>query len=99
MFPTNNALAVSFSPEDMRGRYLAVYDLGWTIPATLGPVAAGLILDNFDPHLLWVVGGVLCGLAAAGFLAMHFQLGTQERFLPEPVQQEDSRLADRSTSD
>ena len=88
MFPTNKALAVNFSPQDMRGRYMAIYDLGWTIPATLGPAAAGLILDNFDPNLLWVVGGLLCALGAAGFYAMHLWLGRQERFVPVPVEQE-----------
>jgi predicted MFS family arabinose efflux permease len=88
MFPTNKALAVNFSPQDMRGRYMAIYDLGWTIPATLGPAAAGLILDNYDPNLLWVVGGLLCALGAAGFYAMHLWLGRQERFGPVPVEQE-----------
>jgi predicted MFS family arabinose efflux permease len=88
MFPTNKALAVNFSPQDMRGRYMAIYDLGWTIPATLGPAAAGLILDNFDPNLLWVVGGLLCALGAAGFYAMHLWLGRQERFVPVPVERE-----------
>jgi len=87
MFPTNKALAVNFSPQDMRGRYMAIYDLGWTIPSTLGPAAAGLILDNFDPNLLWVVGGLLCALSAAGFYAMHLWLGAQERFIPVAVQQ------------
>jgi MFS family permease len=87
MFPTNKALAVNFAPQDMRGRYMAIYDLGWSIPATLGPAAAGLILDNFNPNLLWVVGGLLCGLAAVIFYLMHFWLGTQPRFVPTPVEQ------------
>jgi predicted MFS family arabinose efflux permease len=88
MFPTNKALAINFAPMEMRGRYMAVYDLGWTIPATLGPAAAGLILDNFNPNLLWVVGGLLCAASAVIFYFMHFWLGTQERFVPAPVEQE-----------
>jgi MFS family permease len=88
MFPTNKALAVNFAPAEMRGRYMAVYDLGWTIPATLGPAAAGIILDNFNPNLLWVVGGLLCAASAVVFYFMHFWLGTQERFVPVPVEQE-----------
>lgn len=82
MFPTNKALAVNFSPAEMRGRYMAIYDLGWTIPATLGPAAAGLILDNFNPNLLWAIGGLLCAIAAASFYGMHLWLGRQERFVP-----------------
>jgi len=88
MFPTNKALAVEFSPADMRGRYMAVYDLGWTIPATLGPAAAGLILDNFNPNLLWILGGLLCAISALGFYAMHLRFSRQGRFVPIPVEQE-----------
>src|SRR4030095_2921433 len=42
LFPTNKALAINFAPAEMRGRYMAVYDLGWTIPATFAPAAAGV---------------------------------------------------------
>ncbi|HUG34383.1 MAG TPA: MFS transporter [Anaerolineales bacterium] len=82
MFPVNKALAATFSPIAMRGRYMAVYDLGWTIPATIGPAAAGLILDNHNPDSLWYIGGVLCAFAAVGFYAMHRWLGSQSRFAP-----------------
>ena len=82
MFPVNKALAANFSPIAMRGRYMAIYDLGWTIPATIGPAAAGLILDNHNPDLLWYIGGVLCAIAAIGFYGMHLRLGSQSRFTP-----------------
>ena len=88
MFPTNKALAANFSPTDMRGRYMAVYDLGWTIPATIGPAAAGFILDNYNPNLLWYIGGILCAVAALGFYALHTWLGAQKRF--DPAQEEQS---------
>lgn len=81
-FPVNKALAASFSPADMRGRYMAIYDLGWTLPATIGPAAAGLILDNYNPHALWYIGGALCAFAAFSFYALHLWLGFQTRFIP-----------------
>ncbi len=81
-FPTNKVIAVNFAPEDMRGRYMAVYDLGWTIPAMIGPAAAGLILDNYNPNLVWYIGGLLCMVAAVGFYGMHLWLGAQKRFVP-----------------
>ena len=81
-FPVNRAIAANFSPAEMRGRYMAVYDLGWTIPATLGPAAAGLILDHYNPNLLWYIGGILCGISAIGFYILHLWLGAQERFVP-----------------
>jgi predicted MFS family arabinose efflux permease len=95
-FPTNRAIATSFAPVDMRGRYMAIYDLGWTIPATLGQAAAGLILDNYNPNLVWALGGILCALSAAGFYAMHFWLGGQNRFVPMPVENEISTDATQS---
>jgi MFS family permease len=82
LFPTNKALAANFAPGDMRGRYMAVYDLGWTLPATIGPAAAGLILDNYNPNLLWYIGGLLCTIAAISFCDMHLWLGKQKRFVP-----------------
>jgi MFS family permease len=85
MFPTNKALAVNFAPAEMRGRYMAIYDLGWTIPATFGPAAAGLILDHYNPNLLWYMGGILCGVAALSFYALHLWLGRQSRFAPAPA--------------
>jgi len=87
-FPTNKALAANFAPVELRGRYMAVYDLGWTIPATFGPAAAGLILDHYDPDLLWYLGGVLCAASAVSFYGLHLWLGRQQRFAPPPVEQE-----------
>jgi MFS family permease len=87
-FPTNRAIAVNFAPEDMRGRYMAIYDLGWTIPATIGPATAGLILDHYNPNLLWYLGGLFCAVSAISFYALHIWLGGQKRFVPVPVEQE-----------
>ena len=98
MFPTNKALAINFAPIEMRGRYMAIYDLGWTLPATFGPAVAGLILDNYDPNLLWYAGGMLCGIAAASFYALHLWLGRQERFAPAPVKTEASTTGELEAS-
>jgi MFS family permease len=81
-FPTNRVIATSFAPEDMRGRYMAIYDLGWTLPATFGPAAAGLILDNYNPTLIWYIGGAICGVSALWYYVLHRQLGAEPRFQP-----------------
>lgn len=77
VMPVGQALAANFAPEAMRGRYLAVYGLSWAIPSTFGPGLAGLILDNFNPNLLWYISGGLCLLAALGFVWLHW--GAKER--------------------
>ena len=88
--PTSQALAANFAPEDMRGRYMAVYGLSWAIPSTIGPGAAGYILDNYNPNLLWYMGGALCLLSVFGYYALHLKLGKRARFLasqavPQPA--------------
>jgi MFS family permease len=82
VMPTSSALAANFAPEEMRGRYMAVFGLTWVLPSTVGPVAAGYILDNFDPNLLWHIGGILCAVAALAFYGLHLRLGRQARFAP-----------------
>jgi len=97
-FPTNRVIATNFAPAEMRGRYMAIYDLGWALPATLGPAAAGLILDNYDPNLLWYIGGMLCAVSALGFYGLHLWLGRQERFAPAPDKTETSRTKELEAS-
>ncbi len=86
--PTSQALTAHFAPEEMRGRYMAVYGFSWTIPSAIGPGAAGYILDNFNPNLVWYIGGVLCLVAALGFYFLHVRLGRQERFTASVSEEE-----------
>ncbi|MBN2501209.1 MAG: MFS transporter [Anaerolineales bacterium] len=84
VMPTSQALAANFAPENMRGRYMAVFGLTWGIPAIFGPGLAGLILDNLNPNLLWYVAGLLCALVAFAYYTLHLRLGRQKRFAPAP---------------
>lgn len=87
IMPTSQALAANFAPVALRGRYMAVFGLIWMIPATIGPSAAGIILDNYNPNLLWYIGGALCGVSALSYFALHQRLGKQERFAPAKLQE------------
>jgi MFS family permease len=78
--PTSQALAANFAPEAMRGRYMAMFSLLWMIPATFGPGAAGYILDNFNPNLLWYIGGILCAVSSLSYVLLHSRLKSQPRF-------------------
>jgi MFS family permease len=68
----------------MRGRYMAVAGLSWAIPSTIGPGAAGYILDNYNPNLLWYIGGALCGLSVLAYYFLHLRLGARPEFGPAP---------------
>jgi MFS family permease len=82
--PTSQTLAMGFAPEEKRGRYMGMFGVTWSIPATIGPGAAGLILDNLNPDLLWYIGGALCLVSVLAYYALHLRLGRQERFQPAP---------------
>ncbi len=82
--PTTQALLAAFAPEEMRGRYMAVGGLGWAVPSMVGPWAAGLILDNYNPNWVWYAGGILCAVAMTAFYGLHLKLGAAERFRPVP---------------
>jgi MFS family permease len=88
IMPTASALAANFAPEKMRGRYMAVFGLSWALPATVGPTAAGLILDNYNPNLLWYIGAGLCAVAVLSFYGLHLRLGNMARFQPAPPDEE-----------
>jgi MFS family permease len=83
--PTSQTIVANFAPEDMRGRYMAAFGLMWALPAAIGPGAAGVILDNFNPNLLWYLGGALCAVAAVGFYLLHLRLGARKQFAAAAV--------------
>jgi MFS family permease len=66
----------------MRGRYMAIAGLSWAIPSTIGPGAAGYILDNYNPNLLWYIGGILCSLSVIAYYILHLRLGARQQFAP-----------------
>ena len=69
--PFQQSLVASFAPEDMRGRYMAVSGLSWSISFTVGPYFAGLLLDSANPSLLWAFCGIVGMLATLGFIMLN----------------------------
>jgi MFS family permease len=86
IIPVGQALAARFAPEDMRGRYMAFYSFAWTIPSAVGPWAAGLILDNYNPNWVWYASGIICAFAIIGFYILH--LMTRAKFAAEAAEKE-----------
>lgn len=69
--PVGQALVATLSPEDMRGRYMAAYGFAWIIPSALGITLAGLIMDNFNPDLVWFAAAIVGTISAAVYYWMH----------------------------
>ena len=81
--PIANAVVANFSPENMRGRYNFVYGNSWGISFAVGPYLAGLVMDNYDPNLLWYACGIIGMIAVAGFIALHRTLQTKPILLTQ----------------
>jgi MFS family permease len=73
--PTSQALVARLAPEDMRGRYMAVYGFSWVIPLTIGPLLSGLIMDHGDPRWVWYGAGLVGTVAAAAFALLERRVG------------------------
>lgn len=76
--PMGQALVAKFAPEDMRGRYMAIFGFSWSIPFAVGPILAGIVIDNYDPRWLWYIAGIIGMLAVLGFLALHRRTEMEE---------------------
>jgi MFS family permease len=70
VMPTAQALVAKLAPEDMRGRYMAVFGLTWLIPQATAPLLAGLVMDNADPRWVWFGSGLLGLVGAMAFLLL-----------------------------
>jgi len=69
--PVSQAIAAGFAPADMRGRYLAIFGFAWLVPSAIGPLGAGLIMDNFDPRWVWYLCGLLGLTASLGYMFLN----------------------------
>ena len=69
--PVSQAMAADIAPEDMRARYMAVYGYSWMIPSAVGIYLAGLVMDNYDPRVVWVLAAFIGVLAVLAFLGLH----------------------------
>jgi predicted MFS family arabinose efflux permease len=81
--PVGQALVARFAPEEMRGRYMAVFGYSWGISFALGPYLAGLVIDNYDPRFLWYACGIIGMLAVMCFLGLHRRVEEVEGDAPQ----------------
>ena len=72
--PISQALVANIAPEHMRGRYMAMYGFSWTLPTAFAPLAAGYVMDNYNPAWVWFICGITSIVAVAGYLALHVHM-------------------------
>jgi MFS family permease len=82
VIPVAQAYVGDAAPEDMRGRYSGVMGFSWMIPWMIGPLLAGLLIDNGYPNWVWYGSAILASISVAGFL----WLGKSHDETREPIQ-------------
>jgi len=73
--PVGQAIVARLAPEDMRGRYMAVFGFSWVIPTAVGPLLAGLVMDNADPRWVWYGAGIMGLIAVGAFVLLEQWVG------------------------
>lgn len=81
--PTGQAVVANLAPVDMRGRYMAVFGFSWTIPNAIGPLLAGIVMDNYNPNWVWYGAGFFM-VVSAGIFAL-LQVRASARFETENI--------------
>jgi MFS family permease len=76
--PTGQAVVAKLAPMDMRGRYMAVFGFSWTIPNAVGPLVAGVVMDNYNPNWVWFGAGFFM-VVSSGIFAI-LQQKASDRF-------------------
>ncbi len=82
VIPVAQAYVGKAAPEDMRGRYSGVMGFSWMIPWMIGPLLAGLIMDNGDPNWVWYGSAILGLVSMVGFLWLR-NGSDQEKLTPD----------------
>lgn len=75
--PVGQALVVRMAPDDMRGRYMAIFGFSGLIGNAAGPLMAGLIMDNMNPRLVWYA--VSLSMILAGMVSWFLHRRDQRR--------------------
>lgn len=67
-FPFATTLVLNRSPQKGRGKYMAVYNMSWSVTSILAPIVGFGIAAKFDFEILWYVMFGLTVLIALGYV-------------------------------
>ncbi|NLX09502.1 MAG: MFS transporter [Chloroflexi bacterium] len=76
--PIGQAVAVQLAPEQMRGRYMAVFGFGFAVASGTGTWLAGQVINQLGFEWVWYLAGVIAAGAAVAYVVMHFAVETPQ---------------------
>jgi len=65
--PTSSTYVANLAPANMRGRYMSIYSLTWSLSIGIGPLLGGFLSDNFGPPATWYGGFLIGAISTATF--------------------------------
>lgn len=76
--PTGSTFVANLAPAHMRGRYMSLYSLTWSVASGLGPLLGGFLNDQIAPVAIWYGAGVvgLTSVLAFSLLALRQRRAT-----------------------
>jgi MFS family permease len=80
--PTSSTFVANLAPTDMRGRYMSIYGLTWSLSIGIGPLLGGFLSDSFGPPATWI-GGLWIGLISTVCFFIIERLFYKKEFTPE----------------
>ncbi len=69
LVPTATTYVANRAPADMRGRYMSLYGLTWSIARGIGPAYGGYLNDTLGPKFIWL-GALAVGLVSVSWLLL-----------------------------
>lgn len=85
MSPTATTYTANLAPADMRGRYMSIYGLTWSVASGIAPVFGGFLNDNLGPRSMWIGGGVVGAISVFAFVVLTQMYGRREKQIEEAV--------------
>lgn len=86
--PTATTYTANLAPSDMRGRYMSIYGLTWSIASGIAPVLGGFLSDSLGPKTTWIGGGVIGVLSVLAFIYLGVKYNSRENH-PHSLQMDD----------
>ncbi|MEU2115389.1 MFS transporter [Streptomyces sp. NPDC016459] len=83
----SQSLAIQAAPDHLRGRYLSVHQLSWSVCRTIAPVLLGFLLDAGRWHVWTVLTGAAILLRAERVLPPHVVGSTRKAPAANPARE------------
>lgn len=69
--PFKQAIVTEMAPRELRGRYLGVFSMCFSLALTIGSPVGGEVLHRYGPTRLWLSVFVIAAIAVALYAAIH----------------------------